>query len=188
MANRVVDKHTFSLSGCQLTAERYHGLKPDAGKFNKNVTPVEEVQPVPELNQVPQDQAKVKETPPERNPVEERVNLDDGEMSSEGSSSDESELQSCTIEVSGVSKNTSQETVKMFFESRRKSGGAKVDNIWFNKENGHYVITFLERERKSANRINKIKLICHLYPEFMASMIVVQSNRFKNHLHSDILQ
>ena len=180
MANRVVDKHTFTLSGCQLTAKRYHGLKPDAGKFNKNITPVEEVQPVPEMNQVPQGQAKVKETPPERKPVEERVNPDDREMPPEGSSSDESELQSCTIEVSGVNKNSSRETVKMFFESRRKSGGGKVDNIWFNKENGHYVITFLARERKSTNRINKIKLICHLYREFLASMIVVQSNRIRN--------
>ena len=153
MANRVVDKHTFTLSGSQLTAERYHGLRPHADKYNQNVTPVEEVQPVRGLNQVPQGEAKVKETPTELKPLEERVNPDDREMSAEGSSSDESELQSCTIEVSGVNENTSQETVKMFFESRRKSGGGKVDNVWFNKENGHYVITFLARERKLTNRI-----------------------------------
>ena len=71
---------------------------------------------------------------------------DDREMSPEGSSCDESELQSCTIEVGGVNKNTSEETVKMFFENRRKSGGGKMDNIWFNKETGNYIITFLTRE------------------------------------------
>ena len=64
------------------------------------------------------------------------------------SSIDEPELQSCTIDVSGVNKNTSQETVKMFFENRKKSGGGKIEDMWYNNSNGNYVITFTPREGK----------------------------------------
>ena len=148
VANRVVDKHTFTLSGCQLTAERFHGLKPEADQINNNGTPTEEAQATQNMDEQPQGkpQVKVEEALPKPKPVEERVIPDDREMSPEGSSCDESELQSCTIEVGGVNKNTSQEAVKRFFETRRRSGGGKVNDIWFNKETGNYIITFQLRE------------------------------------------
>ena len=81
-----------------------------------------------------------------RNKSKIRRNNSDEEIISLESSCDETELESCTIEVSGVNKNTSHETIKMFFESRKKSGGGKIEEIWYNSRNGNYIITFISRE------------------------------------------
>ena len=62
--------------------------------------------------------------------------------------SEESDLESCTIEVSGIKKETSQETVRMFFARRGKSGGGDIDSIWCDQHNGKYIITFSERACK----------------------------------------
>ena len=61
---------------------------------------------------------------------------------------DETDLKSHSIEVSGVNKDTSQETLKMFFQNRRKSGGGKIDHIWFEEGTGNFVITFENRDGK----------------------------------------
>ena len=61
---------------------------------------------------------------------------------------DETDLKSHSIEVSGVNKDTSQETLKMFFQNRRKSGGGKIDHIWFEEDTGNFVITFENRDGK----------------------------------------
>ena len=66
------------------------------------------------------------------------------------SSSEESDFESCTIEVIGVKKETAQNTVKMFFTSRKKSGGGNIDKIWQDSESGNYIITFSERACKLA--------------------------------------
>ena len=59
---------------------------------------------------------------------------------------DESVLQSYSIEVSGVDKNTSAETVRMYFENQKRSRGGPVDNVWYNAKNGNYVVTFAGSE------------------------------------------
>ena len=59
---------------------------------------------------------------------------------------DETELESHSVEVSGVNKETSQETLKMFFQNRRKSGGGKIDHIWCDEDTGNFVITFENRD------------------------------------------
>ena len=84
----------------------------------------------------------------ESTPKEEGVIPGEQGTVTEESSSEEPELESSTIEVSGVSKNTSQETVKMFFESRKRSGGGKTERISYNPRYRNYVITFAEREGK----------------------------------------
>ena len=88
------------------------------------------------------------ETPDDIKTTEEGLTLTDQDTSSGNSSCDESDLKSCSVEVSGVNKDTSQETLKMFFQSRRKTGGAKIDDLWYNKSTGNYIITFEERHGK----------------------------------------
>ena len=69
------------------------------------------------------------------------------ELSEEGTSSgEESDLESCTIEVGGVSESTSLETLRMFFESRRTSGGGKIDGDIGRTSSGNYIVTFKDRE------------------------------------------
>ena len=67
---------------------------------------------------------------------------------------DETDLKSHSVEVSGVNKYTSQETLKMFFQNRRKSGGGKIDHIWFEEDTGNFVITFENRDGKQVLSIN----------------------------------
>ena len=75
-------------------------------------------------------------------PIEEDDNINPS-----SSSDSEAEIpMSCTIEVSGVAFTTSEETLRMFFKSRKKSGGGEIEQLWHNKEKGTYVITFKKRE------------------------------------------
>ena len=140
----MVDKRNFTLSKCELVAERFLGLKPndnDSGSSPKE-------SPGKNVNEHSKKKRRKDGIKREQRPVEEKI-PDDGEASPE-SSSDEHELESCSIEVSGVNKETSQETLKMFFENRRKSGGGQIEDVWFNKSNGNYIITFENREGKLA--------------------------------------
>ena len=68
--------------------------------------------------------------------------------STEYSSSDESDIESCTIQVSGVKRQTSEDTVKKFFSSRRKSGGGKIEDFSYNEATKTYTITYTDREGK----------------------------------------
>ena len=71
------------------------------------------------------------------------------ELSEEGTSSgEESDLESCTIEVGEVNNSTTLETLKMFFESRRTSGGGKIDGDIGRSGNGNYIVTFKDRGGK----------------------------------------
>ena len=71
--------------------------------------------------------------------------VDDGNGIDQGDSDEELDFQSFTIEVSGVKKETSEEIVKMFFTNSRKSGGGDIDNMWYDKDSGNYIVTFSER-------------------------------------------
>ena len=74
--------------------------------------------------------------------------MEDEQRTEQGNSDEEFDLQSFTIEVSGVKKETSEEIVKMFFENSRKSGGGKIENMWYDNDSGKYIITFSERVHK----------------------------------------
>ena len=145
VANRVVDKHNFTLAKCKLVAERFFGLKPNDQELG---SPLKE-SPSKNVNEKTKKKTGKGKIKKESRLVEEKI-PDDGEASHENSSSDEHELESCSIEVSGVDKETTQETLKMFFQNRKKSGGGKIEDVWYNKSNGNYIITFGNREGELA--------------------------------------
>ena len=60
----------------------------------------------------------------------------------EESSFNEEDMLSCGIQVAGVGKDTSKDTVKMFFQNERKSGGGEVEDIWYDDSSGTYAVTF----------------------------------------------
>jgi len=47
-----------------------------------------------------------------------------------------------TVEVSGIPEATSEEYVKMYFESERRSGGAELVHLRYNQAEGTATITF----------------------------------------------
>jgi len=53
-------------------------------------------------------------------------------------------LQSATIEVSGISLNTTEYFVRMYFESEKVSGGGDISSMQFNREEGTATITFAD--------------------------------------------
>ena len=144
VADRVVDKHNFTLAKCELVAERFFGLKPN-DKHSGSPPKESPGKYGIEKHKKKPGRGRIRS---ESRPVEEKI-PDDGEASQE-SSSDEQELESCSIEVSGVDKETTQETLKMFFQNRKKSGGGKIEDVWYNKSNGNYIITFGNREGELA--------------------------------------
>ena len=52
------------------------------------------------------------------------------------------------IEVSGLPPTTSEEFVRLFFESGRYSNGGEIDNLTLNLENGTAVIIFKEESSR----------------------------------------
>ena len=71
--------------------------------------------------------------------------VEDAKASNQGDSDEEFDFRSVTIEVSGVKKETSEEIVKMFFTNSRISGGGDIDNFWYDKDSGKYIVNFSER-------------------------------------------
>ena len=142
VAARVAEKGKFAVGGCNLVAERHYGLKPSH-------TPDVPNSPTARLDEVIASESSIQTTQnTERKQV---VEMDatsiEPELSEEGTSSgEESDLESCTIEVGGVSESTSLETLRMFFESRRTSGGGKIDGDIGRTSNGNYIVTFKDRE------------------------------------------
>lgn len=50
------------------------------------------------------------------------------------------------ILVSGIKDTTDKDTLKEFFECKRRSGGGPVDNIDYRKDKGEAVVTFFSEE------------------------------------------
>ena len=71
--------------------------------------------------------------------------VEDGKATNQCDSDGEFDFRSVTIDVSGVKKETSEEIVKMFFTNSRISGGGDIDNMWYDKDSGNYIVTFSER-------------------------------------------
>ena len=74
--------------------------------------------------------------------------VDDGKEFDQCDSDEELDFQSLTLEVSGVKKEISKEFVKMFFTNSRISGGGDIEDIWFDKDSGKYIVTFSDRMSK----------------------------------------
>ena len=143
VANRVVEQGKFQLADSNLVAERHYGLKPS--HVPDGPTTLEDKN-VPKISDRRREEEKHVSKPRKHMQIH---TSSESDFSEDSASSEESDLESCTIKVSGVSDDTLPETVKMFFESRRTSGGGKIDgDIRFDKKNGNCIITFTDRECK----------------------------------------
>ena len=104
------------------------------------------------------------------------------ELSEEGTSSgEESDLESCTIEVGGVNKSTSLETLRMFFESRRTSGGGKIDGDIGHTSNGNYIVTFKDREGKFSLWQNNLFFFLNIHVCTLAFNNIFTKTIFHHH-------
>ena len=124
VADRVVKRGTFTLSGCILTVERFYGLDQNIQSLSS-----ERTNTTHEIDGNWNSQVDIAMSP-------------ESGIFGEESSLNEEEMESCRIQVSGVSKDTSKETLKMFFENQKKSGGGEVEDIWYDDNSGNYTITF----------------------------------------------
>jgi len=50
-----------------------------------------------------------------------------------------------TVEVSGIPESTSEDYLKMYFESERRSGGGEVVHLQYNQTQRTAVVTFLNQ-------------------------------------------
>ena len=121
---------TFTLNGCVLTVERFYGPDP-----NFQSSSPERTNTTYEIDENWDSQADIAMSP-------------ESGIFGEESSLNEEEIESCRIQLSGVSKETSKETLKMFFENEKKSGGGEVEDIWHDDNSGNYTITFSLRTGK----------------------------------------
>ena len=119
VADRVLERRTFNLNECVLTVERFYGPDPNM----KSLSP----EAIRTTNS--DSQAEMAMSP-------------ESGIFAEEFSLKEEDLQSCRIQVSGVSKDTSNETLKMFFENEKKSGGGEVEDMGYDESSGNYTITF----------------------------------------------
>ena len=117
-------RETFTLNGCVLTVERFYGLDPSI----QSLSP-ERTNTICEIDENLDSQAEMAVSP-------------ESGIFTEECSLNEEDKQSCRIQVSGVSKDTSKETLKMFFENEKKSGGGEVEDIWYDDSSGNYTITY----------------------------------------------
>ena len=151
VAARVAKRGEFTVGGCSLVAERHYGLKPcqTPDSPNSPTARLDEVIASEGPAQTTQTRGNEIQNTERKRVVEMNAASIEPDLSEEGTSSgEESDLESCTIEVSGVNTNTSLETLRMFFESRRTSRGGKIDGDIGRTSNGNYIITFKDREGK----------------------------------------
>ena len=130
-------RNSFTYAGCTLTAEHFDRLNYEEAAGSKK-TPSSQ----------PQSTKKPEKPKQHEQHLEEEVDTysEEEEFSEEESSSDESDVETCTIEVTGVKKGTSLDMVKKFFSNRRRSGGGEIETAWHDEENNRYTITYTDRE------------------------------------------
>lgn len=58
---------------------------------------------------------------------------------------DDFSITSCTVEVSGIPATKSEEYLRMYFESEKRSGGGELVYLQYDQNNGMATITFLDR-------------------------------------------
>ncbi|XP_025093181.1 uncharacterized protein LOC112563487 isoform X3 [Pomacea canaliculata] len=75
------------------------------------------------------------------------VNLHEGATKASASETEQMmSKESCTVEVCGLSKQTSEETVVFYFENKRRSGGGPIQEIKRDLQHGRALITFEDHE------------------------------------------
>ena len=131
----MVERHSFKFLGYNLVAEIYLGFESEGSSepskgHQKRGTQRKAVYSVTKVSD------------------ESETESSDQDSSTEYSSSGESDVESCTIQITGVKRQTSEDTVKKFFSSRRKSGGGKIDDFSYNEATKTYTITYTERDGK----------------------------------------
>ena len=63
----------------------------------------------------------------------------------------EEEQESRTIEVTGLSATTTKDSIEMFFENKRRSGGGEVEHVDYAPDQGKAIVTFANAESKLAS-------------------------------------
>jgi len=58
----------------------------------------------------------------------------------------DSEALSCAIEVCDLAPNLTEQLLTMFFESRKRSGGDKIEDMFYCSDERRAVITFTHTE------------------------------------------
>jgi len=58
-----------------------------------------------------------------------------------------------TVEVSGIPVATSEEHLKMYFESERRSGGGELVHLQYNEAEGTATVTFNDHTGRSVRRV-----------------------------------
>ena len=71
---------------------------------------------------------------------------DDNTEGAESGEEQEAESDGCTIEVRGYKDTTSQDTIEMYFENTRRSGGGELEKIEEDEDEGMYLLTFESKE------------------------------------------
>ena len=61
---------------------------------------------------------------------------------------EEEEQETRTIEVTGFSATTTKDSITMFFENTRRTGGGEVEHIDFAPDQGKAIVTFTNAESK----------------------------------------
>ena len=51
-----------------------------------------------------------------------------------------------SVEVKGLGDNTNKDTIQLYFENKRRSGGGPVEELNYDKGSGVAIITFSEAE------------------------------------------
>lgn len=80
----------------------------------------------------------------------EEVRMDGEKMEkeAEGEAEDEAAGPRCTIEVRGMKESTSKDSVELYFDNKRKSGGGEVEEVKGEVEDGVLYVTFENEESK----------------------------------------
>ena len=56
--------------------------------------------------------------------------------------------QECTVKVTGISPDTTENILRMFFENKKQSGGGDIAAIMHRQREGTALITFTEQDGK----------------------------------------
>ena len=66
--------------------------------------------------------------------------------STKAEGSDLATPETCSVEVKGLDADTNEETIQLYFENKRRSGGGPVEELKYKQGSGVATITFKEAE------------------------------------------
>jgi len=68
-------------------------------------------------------------------------------------SDDDDSMLSSTVEVSGIPADVSEDYLRMYFESEKRSGGGEVRHLDYSQTQGTAAITFISHTGKSTRNV-----------------------------------